>query len=115
MLGVIACEELDEVFGIYIGVASMHLYNIWLEEAYALKTSKYIARGLPVIGTGDDPDFEKGSPYRILVSNDASIDSIVNAFEKIESALFFKASVLREFSQFKLSLESKLQLILNEL
>lgn len=48
----IACEELDEVFGIYIGVASMHLYNIWLEEAYALKTSKYIAKGLPVIAWG---------------------------------------------------------------
>lgn len=114
--GMLTGKELDKAFSDkHIGVSSLALYRKGLNEASDLKTREYIARGLPVIGVGDDPDFEKGSPYRILVSNDESIDGIVNTFKELESTPFFKTSELREFSKSKLSLESKLQLILNGL
>lgn len=114
--GMLIGDELDAVFlDKHIGVASLGLYRIGLSEASVLKTREYIARGLPVIGVGEDPDFEVGSPYRFLVSNDDCIDGLVGFLESLNDESLLTSEVLREYALLKLSLESKIKFILSGL
>lgn len=114
--GMLTGEDLDNIFSDkHIGVASLGLYRIGLDEASVLKTREYITRGLPVIGVGEDPDFQKDSPYRFLVANDDNIDDIVQLLINFHQESFLKPSVLREFALTKLSLKSKIHLVLSGL
>lgn len=114
--GMLTGEELDNVFSDkHIGVSSLGLYRKGMGEASDLKTREYIARGLTVIGVGEDPDFQEGSPYRLLVANDDSVDSIVRLLINCHHKSFLKQPVLREFAVTKLSLKSKIKLILSKL
>lgn len=114
--GMLTGEELDDVFlDKHIGVSSLGLYRKNLSEASDLKTREYIARGLRVIGVGNDPDFEKESPYRLLIPNDDSIKYIVDLLEHFHQKSFLDPLVLRKFAVTKLSLKSKIELILSGL
>ena len=111
--GMLMGTELDNVFvDKHIGVASLALYRKGLNEASDLKTREYISRGLTVIGVGSDPDFENNSKYRILVSNEKSVDSIVKILCSNDIHLS-KANELRNFAFSNLSLEVKIKHILN--
>lgn len=112
--GMLTGKKLDEVFSDkHIGVASLGLYRIGLEEASVLKTREYIARGLPVIGVGEDPDFEKSSQYRFRVANDDNFLEIVKLLSAFSDLNFVETFKFREYAVFNLSLESKLKVILN--
>lgn len=114
--GMLIGHELDAVFlDKHLGISSLGLYRKSLNEASDLKTREYIARGLPVLGVGDDPDFPKESSYRFLISNDDGIEDIVNFLQNCHHKSFSKPVVLREFAKTKLSLKSKIKLILSGL
>jgi len=111
--GMLIGSELDKFFAqAHIGISSLGLYRKGLAEASDLKTREYMARGLPVIGVGTDPDFEKNSAFRFVVANDESIEGLADLMAGFaENKLPLPADV-RRFAEGRLSLESKLSKIL---
>lgn len=114
--GMLIGDQLDAIFSDkHIGVSSLGLYRKKLSEASDLKTREYIARGLPVMGVGSDPDFQKGTPYRFLFTNDDNIEGIVQFLINCQQESFVEPHILRQFAATKLSLKSKVKLILGGL
>ena len=114
--GMLVGDELNAIFlDKHIGVASLGLYRKCLNEASDLKTREYIARGLSVIGVGNDPDFDEKSAYRFLVSNDDCISGLIEFLEGVANKALLTPEVLREYALLKLSLESKIKMILGGL
>lgn len=107
-------RDLDKVFeNAHIGVASLGLYRKGLYEASDLKTREYMARGLPVIAAGEDPDFDDDCPYRIPVENGDEIASIIKMIKFLPKKLEnFEPCAVREYSVKKLSLKSKVKYFL---
>lgn len=111
-------DDLSKVF--YhsdVGVSSLGLSRKGLVEAADLKTREYMAHGLCVLGSGEDPDFAPNCELRFLVPNDESIDPIYNMlldlhFRKCQKSLPSKKNVLK-FAINNLSLSSKVKKILS--
>ncbi|QIB52610.1 glycosyltransferase [Pseudomonas sp. OIL-1] len=111
--GMLRGDELDRAFcGAHIGISSLGLYRKGLNEASDLKTREYIARGLPVIGVGKDPDFEENSPFRFVVSNDDSVESLVELLYSLKGRELPCKESVRRFAEENLSLVGKLSMIL---
>lgn len=111
--GVLQGKELTSAFtGMHIGVASLGLFRIGLEEAAILKTREYMARGLCVLGVGKDPDFPELSPFRFLVANDNSIESIVELLLSLNIEKLPDPREVRAFAESNLSYISKIQKII---
>lgn len=114
--GALYGQELEAAYeGANLGVASLGLSRIGLDEASVLKTREYIAKGLCVIATGKDPDFPEDSPYRFLVPNDESIEPIVDVLEQLISAELPRPEEVRKYAESHLAFEGKLKLVLAEL
>lgn len=114
--GMLNGEKLNQIFlDKHIGVASLGLYRKGLNEASDLKTREYVARGLSVIGVGSDPDFEVKSPYRFIVENDGSIYGLVNFLRDINTCTLLPPITLRKYALLKLSLDSKISRLINNL
>lgn len=96
----------------HLGVASLGLFRIGLQEAAILKTREYMARGLCVLGAGKDPDFPEESPFRFLVSNDESIDSIVEMLLSLKIEDLPDPKEVRKFAENNLSYVSKIAKII---
>lgn len=111
--GMLIGSELDEFFAqAHIGISSLGLYRIGLKEASVLKTREYMARGLPVIGVGKDPDFEENSPFRFVVANDESVKGLAELIASFAENKLPLPADIRQFAEERLSLESKLSEIL---
>ncbi|MCJ8316215.1 glycosyltransferase [Idiomarina sp.] len=110
-------KKLDAIYEkAHIGVASLGLYRIGLNEASVLKAREYMAKGLAVIAAGRDPDFYKDCPYRFLVPNSDDINklaSLLTSFDLNNSVP--KPGEVRAYAEENLSLESKLDKIFKRL
>lgn len=107
-------SELSELFErSHVGVASLGLYRIGLFEASVLKVREYMARGLCVIGAGQDPDFEKDSPYRFLVENNDSVDGLVELLLSLKNTELPNSLDIRNFAENNLSFKVKIKNILD--
>lgn len=113
--GALYGQELEAAYeSMNIGVASLGLSRIGLDEASVLKTREYIAKGLCVIATGKDPDFPEDSPYRFLVPNDESIEPIVDVLIKLAKEELPESEEIRAFAEEILALDKKLIFILSK-
>lgn len=113
--GMLTGAALDREFdNVHIGIASLGLYRIGLEEASVLKAREYMARGLPVVGVGKDPDFDEKCPYRFVVPNDDSVEELSELIYTFRNRELPPASEIRQFAEERLSLEGKLRHLLAE-
>lgn len=111
--GALQEEDLTQVFeGKHVGIASLGLFRKGVSESADLKTREYMARGLCVLGTGKDPDFPEESPFRFLVSNDESIDSIVEMLLSLKIEDLPDPKEVRKFAENNLSYASKIAKII---
>lgn len=114
--GMLRGDELDRAFeGAHIGVSSLGLYRKGLSEASDLKTREYMARGLPVIGVGKDPDFEENSPFRFVVPNDDSVEDLAELIYGFSNRTLPLPREVRRFAEENLSLKEKLSSIINQI
>lgn len=108
--GALYGKDLENIYkGANIGIASLGLSRIGLDEASVLKTREYIAKGLCVIGVGKDPDFPEDSPYRFLVPNDESIEPIAEILIKLAQSDLPAPEEVRTYAENNLALEGKLK------
>jgi len=106
--------DLDKEFeGKHLGIASLGLYRIGLHEASVLKAREYMARGLCVIGTGSDPDFDENSQYRILAENSDEIESLVKILCSFNSRKIPSPEDTRAYAKLNLTLEGKMKKIID--
>lgn len=109
--GFLVGKELDKEFeNKHIGISSLGLFRIDLNEASVLKTREYVARGLSVITSGEDPDLEENLPFRYRVRNDDTIDEIVNHLKNIDNLV--NPLDIRNYAIEKLTFEAKLKIVL---
>jgi glycosyltransferase involved in cell wall biosynthesis len=107
-------SDLNDAFNsATLGVSSLGLYRIGLNEASVLKTREYMARGLCVLAAGSDPDFSDHTPYRYLVPNDETIEPITNFLINFSSSKLMDPTVVREYAQKNLTYNSKISKIIN--
>lgn len=113
--GALYGDDLDQIYtGMNVGVASLGLFRIGLNEASVLKTREYMAKGLCVLGAGKDPDFTENSPYRFLVPNDESIEPLTDMLIKLAKSDLPKAKKVRKYAEENLAFEGKLKTILDK-
>ncbi|CAM3836217.1 MULTISPECIES: glycosyltransferase [Pseudoalteromonas] len=114
--GFLSGARLDAQFNnAHIGIASLGLYRIGLDEASVLKAREYVARGLSVIGAANDPDFPADSDIRLMVSNSDSTNDITTLICELPTKTLMSPSELRKYAEENLSMESKLKRILDKL
>lgn len=114
--GMLLGENLNSAFqNAHIGVASLGLYRIGLQDASVLKAREYVARGLSIICAGADPDFDDASEFRFEVENNDSVDGLIQLLSSFENKKLISPSVARSYAHKKLSLESKLSRVINTL
>lgn len=112
--GMLIGADLNRIFdNAHIGIASLGLYRKGLDEASDLKTREYMARGLPVIGVGRDPDFDVNCPYRFVVPNDDSVEELAELIYSFRNRKLPNANEIRQFAEERLSLEGKLRHLLS--
>ena len=93
----------------HLAVSSLGFFRLKLYEASPLKSREYCAAGIPFIAVGEDPDFPKNVPFRIVVSNDDNISDIVKIFSSFsEIRSKFNDEDIRRYAESNLSFESKL-------
>jgi hypothetical protein len=106
--------DLDKAFAIAdIGVSSLGLYRIGLNEASVLKTREYMSRGLCVIGVGSDPDLPPDSPYRFVVPNDDSIEPIAEIIKELSAKKLPNAQEIRDYAEQNLTWKAKMVRVLD--
>lgn len=107
-------NELDAILDdCHIGISSLGLYRKGIDTASSLKTREYLARGLMVIDSGKDPDFEQTDfPFRIQVSNDSSIASLVGVLSNLKLTKLPAPARVRTLASPLISFEPKLRAIL---
>jgi glycosyltransferase involved in cell wall biosynthesis len=96
----------------HVGVGSLGLFRIKLQEASILKAREYTAMGLPFIAAGQDPDFPEETPFRYKVANSeetASIIEFFRDFEKFYTRINFDE--IRLFAREKLDYAAKFKQI----
>lgn len=114
--GLLEGESLNMAFNEqHIGVSSLGLYRIHLEEASVLKTREYMARGLSVIAAGNDPDFSHNERFRLMVPNNDSVDEIVELLVSLTERELPEPSLVRKFAEENLSMQVKVEKILHGL
>ncbi|WP_417776491.1 glycosyltransferase family 4 protein [Stutzerimonas xanthomarina] len=113
--GMLTGNALDEVFEhAHVGVSSLCLYRKNVEEASDLKTREYMARGLPVLGVGKDPDIDDNSPFRFLVRNNNDAKELAERIYEFSMIELPRSADIRDFAEERLSLEGKLRSILGD-
>lgn len=81
-------KELDRLFDdAHVAVGTLGLFRIGLQSASTLKSREYCARGLPLLVSGKDPDFDPPPPFVHVVPNrDEAVDiaAVVSWFGALE-------------------------------
>ena len=97
---------------IHFGVGSLGWFRSGVEEASPLKNREYLAAGIPVISATKDPDFIGDNKYYRLVSNDESIESIVQLLKQIRSYSIPTSKECRDYATTYLDFSVKITRIL---
>lgn len=101
-------EELDEIYANSdIGVASLGLYRIGLDEITPLKMSEYAAKGLPFLLANKDPRFD-GVDFVYRVDNNDSVFDLGKVVEWYDRSTFTAVSI-REFAENNLTWKEQMR------
>lgn len=112
--GVLRGESLETLYrAANLGIGSLGLYVKRMEEACALKTRDYCARGLPFIYGYRDPDIKLNAPFALRVPNEpAPVDlQRVMAFARCVSSTEGLARHQRTYAEKHLEWSAKLALM----
>lgn len=114
--GMLSGQQLDEIYDkAHVGVSSLGLHRKGIFEASDLKTREYVARGLLVLGSGKDADFNDNSLFRKVVPCDESIEPIVEQLKALMTETLPDKNLVRAFAKSQVSMESKMKLIMTSL
>ena len=95
-----------------LAVGSLGLFRVGLKSASTLKLREYCLAGIPFVYSGIDSDFPLSLPFCFNVSNDESVDSIINVFEEFsEKRKLFTDEDIRQYALDHLVYEAKLKKI----
>lgn len=96
----------------HLAVSSLGLFRINLNVSGVLKAREYCLVGIPFIACGKDVDFPTELPFRMIVSNDESIDDILKIFEKFDRVTnTFTDEEIRNYALSNLSFETQFKKI----
>jgi len=97
----------------HIGVASLGLARKDLLISSELKKREYLARGLPFIWIGEDPDFSATCDVAINLPSESVEEALLSFFRSLEGGLAVPHSATaREYAEQYLSYDVKLRQIL---
>ncbi len=95
-----------------IGIGSLGLHRIGLEQAAPLKHREYCARGIPFVFSGIDPDFQPDFPFCMTFPPD---DSPIDMQRLVDWVLpDHSASTMRAYAEAKLSWRAKLGWVMRQ-
>ena len=96
----------------HLAVSSLGLFRINLNISGVLKAREYCLAGIPFIACGKDVDFPTELPFRMIVSNDESIDDILRVFKKFDWVRnAFTDEEIRNYALSNLSFETQFKKI----
>ncbi len=99
-----------------LAVSSLGLFRKGLNTASVLKAREYCMAGIPFISAGNDPDFPQKLNFRFNVSNNDSIDDILDVFESFHKRRkSFTDEQIREYAVKHLSFDSKFKEVIEGL
>jgi len=109
--GYLTSDELNNLYNrCSLAVASLGLHRKGLSTASVLKVREYCLAGIPFIAAGRDPDFPESVPFRFVVSNDESIDNIMEVFKLYaKQREKFTDTDIRQYALAHLSFDSKIR------
>ena len=99
-----------------LAVSSLAPFRKGLKIAAVLKAREYCLAGIPIIASGEDPDFGNDVPFRLKVPNDESIEPVVAVLKNFDTYRSkFTDSQIREYAITYLSYEAKIKQMLEGL
>lgn len=106
-------DELDTIFNhVDLGISSLGIHRVGLEEASVLKSREYLARGLPFVYAYSDSDLTGEEEYALRVhvkeTNYLDFEELVNFFNSTKLIHELRGSMRREALQ-KVDWASKLE------
>lgn len=113
-IGFLKGEELYSQYSTaHLAVGSLALFRKQLSTASELKSREYCAVGIPFIVVGEDPDFGKNAKFRIQLSNDESIEDLIQFFKNFNpEQINFSPAEIRAFAEQHLDFSVKIAQIL---
>lgn len=111
-LGFKSHGDLDSLFDIAdIGISTLGLYRKGMQSASSLKTREYVARGMPLVVSGDDIDLEPIPNFAFHVSNDdrpVNIRELIHWYEGLGAQNVEKEGI-RNFALEHMDLKTKVK------
>jgi glycosyltransferase involved in cell wall biosynthesis len=103
-------KYISELYDVsHLAVSSIGFYRINLNSTSNLKSREYCLAGIPFIASGHDVDFEGYVPFRFDVSNDDTVDDLLNIFfEFPDNIKNLTVEDIRSYAEINLSYTSKL-------
>ena len=100
-LGFLKGEELYSQYSTaHLAVGSLALFRKLLSTASELKSREYCAVGIPFIAVGEDPDFGKVAKFRIQLSNEESIEDLIQFFKNFNpEQINFSPAEIRAYAE----------------
>jgi glycosyltransferase involved in cell wall biosynthesis len=113
-LGFLKGEELYSQYSTaHLAVGSLALFRKQLSTASELKSREYCAIGIPFIAVGEDPDFGKDAKFRIQLSNEESIEALIQFFKNFNpEQINFSPAEIRAYAEQHLDFSVKIAQIL---
>lgn len=119
--GIMFGKELDKMFDLCdIGVGSLGMNRIGMQEGYTLKLKEYSARGIPFVYAYDDKLIELGDTkfYRKYPNDETPIpmESIIDFHKQnIENGYLSLVNEMREFAYDKLTWKEQMKTVVDTL
>jgi len=103
-------KYISELYDVsHLAVSSIGFYRINLNSTSNLKSREYCLAGIPFIASGHDVDFEGYVPFRFDVSNDDTVDDLLNIFfEFPDNIKNLTVEDIRSYAEINLTYTSKL-------
>jgi glycosyltransferase involved in cell wall biosynthesis len=113
-MGFLKGEELFSQYSTaHLAVGSLALFRKQLSTASELKSREYCAVGIPFIAVGEDPDFGKDAKFRIQLSNEESIEDLIQFFKNFNpEQINFSPAEIRGYAEQHLDFSVKIAQIL---
>ena len=99
----------------HLAVSSLGLFRKGLNAASDLKSREYVGIGIPFISAGNDIDFLNKTDFRFTLTNNDSIQDILELFEGFSNVNFPEPLHIRKYAENNLTVVKKLKLILDSI
>ena len=103
-------KYISELYDVsHLAVSSIGFFRINLNSTSNLKSREYCLAGIPFIATGHDVDFETHLPFRLVVSNNETIDELLDIFSNFpDNIKNLHVDDIRTYAKTKLTYTAKL-------